>query len=143
MIVLDTTILVYAVGSDHALARPCRDLVSAIGEGDVQATTTLEVLQEFLHVRARRRGRREAAELTDRFATLLGPALQLQETDLTDGLQLFLLHDQLGAFDAVLAAATVRVGSPIVSADHAFAEIPELRHLDPRGPDFLAQAAEA
>lgn len=32
MIVLDTTILLYAVGAEHALRAPCRGVVAAIGE---------------------------------------------------------------------------------------------------------------
>lgn len=100
MIVLDTTILVYAAGRDHPLVGPCRELVDAVGAGDVRATTTVEVLQEFAHVRSRRRSRSDAAELTRHFATLLGPALALQDADLESGLELYTLHDRLGAFDA-------------------------------------------
>ena len=54
MIVLDTTVLVYAVGDDHALREPARSLVQAVEEGTVQATTSVEAIQEFVHVRARR-----------------------------------------------------------------------------------------
>lgn len=52
MIDLDTTILVYAKGADHPLRDPCRRLIAAIEEGRVLATTTSEVIQEFVHVRA-------------------------------------------------------------------------------------------
>jgi hypothetical protein len=55
MILLDTTALVYAVGSEHPLREPCRALISAIGDGRIAATTTVEMLQQFTHVRARRR----------------------------------------------------------------------------------------
>lgn len=53
MILLDTTVLVYAVAFEHALREPCRALISAIGDGRIAATTTVEVLQESTHVRAR------------------------------------------------------------------------------------------
>lgn len=138
MIVLDTTILVYAVGGEHALAPPCRRLVDAIGAGEVVATTTIEVLQEFAHVRARRRGREDAVRLTERFATLLGPPLQPQPGDLARGLALFAAHERIGAFDAVLAAAAMRVeAQALVSADGAFGVVPGLIHIDPAMPDFL------
>ena len=55
MIVLDTTVLVYAVGADHPLREPCQLLVRAIADGTILATTTIEVIQEFTHVRGRRR----------------------------------------------------------------------------------------
>jgi predicted nucleic acid-binding protein len=63
VIVLDTTVLVYAVGDDHALRDPARAIVEAAEGGAVQATTTVEAIQEFVHVRARRRSRPDAAAL--------------------------------------------------------------------------------
>lgn len=63
MIVLDTTVLVYAKGAEHPLRDPCRDLVAAIADERIAATTTAEVIQEFVHVRARRRDRSDAAAL--------------------------------------------------------------------------------
>lgn len=136
MIVLDTTALVYAVGAEHPLRESCRALITAIGDGRVAATTTVEVLQEFAHVRARRRGRDDAADLTARFATLLSPLLTVTDADLADGLRLFRAHEQLGAFDAVLAAVAMnRDGvEGLVSADRAYARVPGLTHLDPATP---------
>jgi uncharacterized protein len=43
VIVLDTTVLVYAVGSEHTLRQPCRDLVQAIFDRRIEATTTVGV----------------------------------------------------------------------------------------------------
>lgn len=141
MIVLDTTVLVYAVGAGHALAEPCRELVRGIGAGEIRATTTVEVLQEFTHVRARRRGRQDAVELTRRFATLLSPLLQVESADLDRGLELFASEERLGAFDAVLAATVRRVGAAaLVSADRGFAALRSPTHLDPSAPDFLDRA---
>jgi len=123
MIVLDTTVLIYAVGADHPLCEPCRDLIGAIAEGQVPATTTVEVLQEFAHVRARRRDREDAACLARDYLDVLAPLLVVGEDDLQAGLRLYARTDRLGAFDAVLAATATRVNaSAIVSADSAFAE---------------------
>lgn len=122
MIVLDTTVLVYAVGEPHPLRDPCRDLVGAIAERRLPATTTVEVLQEFTHVRARRRDREDAARLARDYLDLLTPLLVVGEDDLQEGLRLYTRSDGLGAFDAVLAAAAGRANAAIVSADAAFAE---------------------
>ena len=141
MILLDTTVLLYAVGSDHALRAPCRALVAAIGEGTVAATTTVEVLQEFAHVRARRRSREDAAALAERYAALLAPLMVLDSDDFSRGMNEFRQHEALGAFDAVLAAAALRREhiTALVSADRVFASVPLLRHLDPAASDFSAQ----
>ena len=47
MIVVDTTVLVYAVGADHPLREPCRAVVSGVESGRLTASTTIEVIQEF------------------------------------------------------------------------------------------------
>ncbi len=123
MIVLDTTVLVYAVSADHPLREPCRDLIGAIAAGQLSATTTVEVLQEFTHVRARRRDREDAARLARDYLDLLAPLLVVGEDDLQEGLRLYTRSDRLGAFDAVLAATASRANAAaIVSADAAFVE---------------------
>ena len=66
MIVLDTTVLAYAVGEAHPLRDPCRRLLAAHAEGRIEATTTVEVIQEFAHIRARRRTRPDAVRLARR-----------------------------------------------------------------------------
>lgn len=136
MIVLDTTVLVYAVGTDHPLRDPCHELIGAIAAGRLAATTTVEVLQEFAHVRARRRDRDDAARVTRDYLDLLAPLLVVGEDDLQDGLRLYARSDRLGAFDAVLAAAASRADADaLVSADAAFAEA-DLTHVVPDAAGF-------
>lgn len=135
MIVLDTTVLVYAKGADHPLRDACRSLIEGIAEGAVQATTTVEVIQEFVHVRARRRGRGDAARLGLDYAELLSPLLTVTSGDLRRGLDLFRVTDSLDAFDAVLAGAALGAGATaLVSADRAFTEVPQLEHVVPDKP---------
>jgi len=131
VIVLDTTVLVYAKGAAHPLREPCREIVCAIADGRLAATTTVEVIQEFAHVRASRRGRADAAGVADDFVELLTPLLGVTAADLRAGLGLFRRVEGLGAFDAVLAAAVLSSGATLVSADTAFADIAELTHVVP------------
>ncbi|MBX5446146.1 type II toxin-antitoxin system VapC family toxin [Sphaerobacter sp.] len=134
MIVLDTTVLTYAVGSDHPLREPCRRLLAAHGDGRVAATTTIEVIQEFAHVRARRRSRSDAVMLARYYAVAL-PLLTTLPDDLELGLALYERVPALGAFDAVLAAVALNRGaSALVSADRAFAGVPHLQWIDPASP---------
>lgn len=127
MIVLDTTVLVYSVGGEHPLAAPARSIIEGIAAGTVRATTTIEVIQEFVHVRGRRRPRSDAADLGRRFATLLTPLVSPGPLELDAGLALFETIEQLGASDAVLAASAIAMGATaLVSADGAFDEVPGL-----------------
>jgi hypothetical protein len=132
VIVLDTTVLVYAVGIDQTLAEPNRRLLQAMRDGKLQATTTPEVIQEFAHVYARRRDRAQAVRLGKAYTELLSPLCVVDRNELDAGLSLFERVKALGAFDAVLAAVALQRGADaIVSADHAFAGVPRLRHIDP------------
>lgn len=132
MIVLDTTVLVYATGAASTFREPSRRLLGAVASGGLTATTTVEVIQEFVHVRSRRQGRDDAAALGSSYAVLLAPLMQVDASDLERGLELFRRVPALGAFDAVLAAAALaRQTGALVSADAAFASVPGLNAVVP------------
>jgi hypothetical protein len=97
VIVLDTTVLLYAKGADHPLRDPARRLIAAVTEGDIEATTTAEVIQEFVHVRARRRGRTEAVTLGEDYAELLSPLVTVTAEQLHRGLEIFTRCERAGA----------------------------------------------
>ena len=136
MIVLDTTVLVYAVGEGHPLREPSRGLIESIAANRVEATTTVEVIQEFVHVRARRCDRHDAADRGRELLRLLGPLIAPGDAELAFALRLFEEHDELGMFDAVLAATVMLSGADaLVSADRGFARVRGLTHFDPAGPE--------
>lgn len=115
---------------------PCRRLLSAHGGGRIEATSTIEVVQEFVHVRARRRSRLEAVTLARQYMVAL-PLLVTRPEDLDLGLALVERYPALGAFDAVLATVALnqRVEA-LVSADRAFGEVPNLPWADPATPNL-------
>ncbi len=130
MILLDTTVLVYAVGENHLLRPACRRLLKAHLNGDIEAATTVEVIQEFAHVRSRRRTRADAVALAREYAVLL-PLVTTKSHDLSLGLALYESHHRIGAFDAVLAAVALNRQIDVASADRAFGDIPGLHWIDP------------
>jgi uncharacterized protein len=132
VIVLDTTVLVYAVGGDHLYREPSRALVDAISSGALQATTTVEVIQEFAHVRARRRGKADARRVAAAYVDLLAPLIATTEAHLRSGLELWARSKSLGAFDAVLAMLAVDLhAEALVSSDRAFGRVRDLTHVVP------------
>jgi predicted nucleic acid-binding protein len=137
VIILDTTVLVYAVGADHPLRAPSRAIVEAVGDRRLRATTTPEVVQELLHVRARRSPREHAAALARDFGILLSPLVSAGDDDLAEGLDIFAAASQLGAFNSLLAGVARRRGAVLVSADQAFAEVPDLDVVDLAAPDLV------
>jgi len=134
VIILDTTVLSYAVGSDHPLREPCRRILRAHAEGLLQAATTIEVVQEFVHVRARRRSRSDAAYLARQYGLAL-PLEMTQVEDLETGLAIYERHQELGAFDSILAATAIRLGAEaLVSGDQAFGVLANLHWINPALP---------
>jgi predicted nucleic acid-binding protein len=137
VIVLDTTVLVYAVGAEHPLREPSRRLVEAIGAGRVDATTTVEVIQEFVHIRSRRQGRADAAKAGRNFAELLAPLLVMPAESVDAGLRIFERSTSLGVFDSFLAATAIASdGDALVSADRAFSSVARLTHVVPGTAEF-------
>lgn len=131
MILCDTDVLAYAVGGEHALREPCRRLVQSHADGLIDLTTTVEVLQEFAHVYARRRTRKAAAGLTRQYAESL-EVLLTEPRDLALGLTLYEEQPRLGCFDALLAAVALnRHAEALISGDRAFGDVPGLRWFEP------------
>jgi predicted nucleic acid-binding protein len=141
VIILDTTVLVYAVGTDHPLRDPARWILAAHRDGILVASTTVEVLQEFLHIRARRRGREDAAALTRRYVETF-ELLTTSGGDLIRGTDLFRRSKRLGAFDSVIAAVAMERGAnAFVSADTAFGEVDGLPWVDLAASDLRVRLA--
>lgn len=139
MIVLDTTVLVYAVGGDHELKEPARRIIDGIGNGALSATTTAQVIQELVHVRARRRGRKDAAALGRAYADLLSPLLTTSDDTLREGLELYERHEELGSFDAVLAAGVLAGNhEAFVSADRTFEGVRRLPFVNLADPERIS-----
>ncbi|MEX2236240.1 MAG: PIN domain-containing protein [Dehalococcoidia bacterium] len=132
MIVLDTSILVYAVGGDDRHRHSCREVVAAIRDRKLAATTTFEVIQEFVHVRSRRRPRSDAVSYGREFVELLQPLIAVDGRSFEIGLNLYESEPASGAFDCMLAAAaTVNGCEGLLSADTHFVRVTGLRHYHP------------
>lgn len=129
MIVLDTTVLVYAKGAEHPLRDPCRDLVAAIADERIAATTTAEVIQEFVHVRDRSDAAALGRVTMPNCSRRYSPSI---EATSKRGLTLFETTPGLEACDAVLAAVAASAGATaLVSADPAFADLSDVVHVIP------------
>jgi predicted nucleic acid-binding protein len=136
VIVLDTNVLVYALGEAHPLREPCRRIVQSVGR-DIEAATTIEVIQEFLHVFGRRRPRVDVGKAGRAFVELLAPLIEADARDLELGIDLLERHAGLSAFDALVAAVALNHDAEaLVTADRSFVAVPGLRVADPRSPEI-------
>jgi predicted nucleic acid-binding protein len=112
-------------------------LISALRDRTVDATTTPDVIQEFMHVHSRRRSRAEATAHAREWLSLLTPLVATTHEDMPVAVRLFERHDRLNAFDALLAAVALRENATaLVSADRAFADVPKLRFVELGSPEL-------
>lgn len=129
---VDTSIIMYAAGSDHPMREPCVRFMRAIDDREVEATTSVEVVQEILH-RFRAIDRLDiAAALSrstlDTFAPVLPVthALMRRVPDLADR------YPRLAARDLVHVATCIHEGiTDIISTDRAFDSVREIRRIAP------------
>lgn len=131
-VAFDTNVLLYAVGGDSPYREPCRRLVDMTAGGRLVAECSVELVQEYLHVRARRTGDRSLAVSEARGLLDLLVVHSVEPDDAARAVDLFHAHPRLDARDAVHAASCLARGvEAIVSADAAFDDVPGLRRLDP------------
>lgn len=131
MLLLDASVLLYASGSEHPLRKPCRDLLTAIANGEVDAHLTDVVVAEFLHIRASRTTRADAAALTGEMVALVGSVLAPTPTARQSALQIFAGSSRLSSNDCLIAAVALDNQLDLVSADQDFADLVTLRVLSP------------
>jgi uncharacterized protein len=138
MILLDTSVLIYAVGTEHRLREPCRRVLAAQRAGAIDAAVTVEIIQEFTHARARRHPRADAAAIARDYATSMR-VIQTTTADLDRGLDIYVAHPDLGMFDSIVAAVALNHGADgLVSGDGDFGSVAGLRWIDPGAPALAA-----
>ena len=116
--ILDTNVLVYAVGGDHPLRKPAQRLLSAVASGEVFATTSVLVIQEFIHVRTRRQGEAAAVAAARAYVDLLEPLLPAEQLHVGSALNL-VESFSLRSTDALIAAPAIHEAQTLVSADRS------------------------
>lgn len=131
---IDTAVLIYAVGADHPLRAASREIVAAAGAGELELHASVEMVQEFAFHRMRR-GDRLAAVRQARDVAGLCILHDFDRAVMQTALDLIADSDTLGGRDAVHAATAVQHGlSIIISPDTAFDNIPGLRRIGPDTP---------
>ncbi len=106
----DTSIFIYALGGEHLYKEPCREIV------------------------------RKAAAEAARNVAKLAWWHPVEPNDIQRGIDLFEIHPNLDARDAVFAALAINRGiDTILSTDRAFDGINELKRIDPADEQAVAR----
>ena len=132
MTLVDTNILVYAAGRDHAHKRRSSEFLLRVAEGEIDAALDAEVLQEILHRYSALRRWKEGAAIYNE-ARYQFQNVYAVTAEVTDQAKYIMNRDvSLMARDAIHAAVVKVYGlESICSFDRDFDRIPGLRRIEP------------
>ncbi len=141
-VLCDTAIFVYAVGTEHRYRDPCRAILASAARRELSGLVSADLLQEFVHQRARRTGDRAKAVVDAQAIPVSCEVLDVTLAVATRALELFASHSRLDARDAVFAAVALEHGvTHVVSPDGAFDAVSGLTRVDPLDADAVAALA--
>jgi predicted nucleic acid-binding protein len=139
---LDTNVVLYAIGGPHHYAEPCRRILALAGEGALSLEAPVDLVQEVMHHRTRRLGDRQQAAADAIAAAELCRLHAVEPDDAREATEMFTNFPTLSARDAVFAAIAARYGlMTILSADTDFDGLPQLRRVDPADGEAVAALA--
>lgn len=130
-VLIDSSILIYALGGPDPRRDPCRRYLRSVTAGRGLAYASVEMLQETVHHRIRRTGDPQIAAAEIREVAPMLIVLDFDREILERAIDLIERTPVRGR-DAVHAATALAYGiSAIASSDPAFDAIPGLRRIDP------------
>jgi predicted nucleic acid-binding protein len=131
-IFVDSNIIMYVVGSEHPLRQPCRDVLTRIVAGQVQAVVSCEIHQEILHRYLALGLPKEADQVSEKLEIAIPHALPIIMQDIAQARQLMKQYPTLPARDLLHVAVMLNHGiNQILSADAHFDQVGEIERLDP------------
>ena len=137
MIFVDTSVLMYAAGTDHPLRDPCVRVMTAIDDGRIQAVTSAEVVQEILHRYLAVRRPDIAEALARSTLDTFAPVLPITHALMRRVPDLARRYPGLAARDVVHVATCIHEGiTEIISTDRGFDQVRDIRRIAPE--DFAA-----
>ncbi|MHA6693654.1 type II toxin-antitoxin system VapC family toxin [Homoserinimonas sp. A520] len=129
---VDSAVVVYALGADSPWRQSCRRLLVQAGQQHFRAYASVEMVQELVHHRLRRSGDRAASAQQGRYVSSLFTLLNFDREVLDLSLDLIERLPMIRGRDAAHAATALAYGiDTIVSPDRAFDGIPSITRLDP------------
>lgn len=121
----------YAAGREHPLKKPALNIIAKIQSGELDAVSSVEVLQEILYRYWSIGELQKGCQVFDDFETLIPAILEVKRDDLLLAKSLVLKHGRVNPRDALHAAVMKnRKISTIISADRDFDLIPGIKRKD-------------
>ncbi|MGH3998775.1 MAG: type II toxin-antitoxin system VapC family toxin [Pseudonocardiaceae bacterium] len=129
---IDTSVVMYAAGAEHPQRASCQLVLRRVADGDIDAVTSTEVVQEILYRFAR--GRRDTGQRMARgVLDLFGDLIPVDRESIAGAVSFYATYPQLSAREVLHVATCVANGiTEIVSVGTGFDAVAELRRIEPR-----------
>ena len=132
MKLIDTNIIMYAVGRDHAFKKPCRDILQKITYGEIEANIDVETLQELLYVYSSRGEKKKGLDVVEDILILFPHPLAIRKTEIEKAKDLMRKHAALTPRDAVHCAVAITCNlEGIISTDKDLDMVKEIHRYKP------------
>jgi len=130
---IDTNVILYALGGPHEYKQACGRLYSQLLRGEHDANIDTELLQEVLNFFWRRRQPSEGVDTFDRLITGFPNPIAIASPEIVAARDVFASHPALAPRDAIHAAVVmVHRLEGIISTDRGFDAIHGVMRFDPK-----------
>jgi hypothetical protein len=134
---IDTAVIMYASGGQHPLRDPCRRIIEQIGDGQLDAVTSAEVVEEIVHRFLAIKQPEVAEAVARRTMDTFAPVIPMTHALMRRVPELVRRYPSLSARDVIHVATCIQEGiGEIVTPDRGFDLVREIRRLAPE--DFAA-----
>ena len=132
MKLLDTNVVVYAIGGPHPYMEPCQRLLQDVARGSNDYAIDVELLQEVVHIYSYRVRRQEAIYVFDRLIRLFPHPLPVREEEVKHARVLLERYERLSPRDAIhLAVAFTQGLEGVVTTDRDMTRVEGVACFDP------------
>lgn len=122
---VDTNILMYAVGSEHPLKKPCLEILEKISRDEIVAVTDTEVFQEVAYRYWSQRKWPVAVQVLKDYQSLFREIYPIEKRQLDDYYTLLTEYEFLSPRDAIHAAVMrSHQLTRILTTDRDFQKLP-------------------
>ena len=134
---VDSAVIMYASGLEHPLRGPCEALLKRVADGELDAATSVEVIQEIVHRFSAIRRPAVGAAMARGALDMFAPVLPVTHATMRRVPDLMEHHPTLSARDLVHVATCLEEGiTEIITPDRGFDTILGLRRIDPATARF-------
>lgn len=129
---MDTNIIIYSVGKDHPYKEKCQEICLRIAEEEIDAVTSVEVLQEILY-RYWSIGRLEdGLTAVAKTQQLTKKVLPVSNKDISRSSEILKKSPQIPPRDAIHIAVMLNNGlKEIISTDKHLDTVKGIKRIDP------------